>query len=273
MRDGTWNAHGVLALAEMASTVAAPNILSMFRVKWSFPLHDAKTGRRILWYPLPYRRKSKAILFPAQGHAWIMRDELFAVLKWIERFGGNIEVEEWNEFIPGNDERPYAFVEELYIMRRQAKSRKEYDILELAIKLCINSLYGKTQQRVGGSEYEPPSCGCPYYGSAITANCRARLCEAALIDPFAVVCFITDGIVATRELKGLERAKEVFEGDTPEGAQINLGDWEYEQMAGGFFLQSGVYHLAHKSGENERPEPRRRPPEVHFRNRTTGLDA
>jgi DNA polymerase elongation subunit (family B) len=41
-------------------------------------------------------------------------------------------------------------VAELYEMRRVAKSKKEYDIVEKAIKLTLNSLYGKTVQSVGG---------------------------------------------------------------------------------------------------------------------------
>jgi hypothetical protein len=134
-------------------------------------------------------------------------------------------------------------------MRREAKTQKEDYVLQMAIKLCLNSLYGKTVQSVGGTEDAPPSSCCPYYGTAITANCRARLLEAALLDPYAIVCFMTDGIVSTRELKGLPRAKEVFEGEPPEGTIISSGDWEFERMAGGFFLQSGVYHIQHKSGE------------------------
>jgi hypothetical protein len=43
-----------------------------------------------------------------------------------------IDVEEWSEFVPGNDERPYEFVQELYEMRRQAKPEKEYNIIEIA---------------------------------------------------------------------------------------------------------------------------------------------
>ncbi|MGB6709574.1 MAG: hypothetical protein WBE85_05305, partial [Methylocella sp.] len=117
-----------------------------------------------------------------------------------------------------------------------AKTEKEYNIVEQAIKLALNSLYGKTVQSVGGDEETPPSCACPYYGAAITANCRARLMEAAIIDPYSIVAFMTDGIVATRELTGLLRAKEVFESVPPEGTIMNLGDWEFERMAGGFFL-------------------------------------
>jgi hypothetical protein len=120
-----------------------------------------------------------------------------------------------------------------------------------AIKLCINSLYGKTVQSVGGTDDAPPACACPYYGAAVTANCRARLLDAALLDPYAIVTFMTDGIVSTRELKGLMNAKEIFEGEPPEGTIINLGDWEFERMAGGFFLQSGVYCIVHKSGKTK----------------------
>jgi hypothetical protein len=121
----------------------------------------------------------------------------------------------------------------------------------MAIKLCLNSLYGKTVQSLGGDEENAPSCVCPYYGAAITANCRSRILDAAILDPYAIVAFMTDGIVSTRELKGLPRVKEVFDGDPPPGVQINLGDWEMERMAGGFFLQSGVYHIAHKSGKTK----------------------
>ena len=62
---------------------------------------------------------------------------------------------------------------------------------------------------------------------------------------------MTDGIVTTRELIGLPRTKEVFNGEPPEGVVMELGDWEFEQMAGGFFLQSGVYCLMHKNGETK----------------------
>ena len=58
--------------------------------------------------------------------------------------------------LAGNDDKPYAFVAELYEMRRVAKSQKEYDIVEMAIKLTLNSLYGKTVQGVGGTEDAPP---------------------------------------------------------------------------------------------------------------------
>jgi hypothetical protein len=122
------------------------------------------------------------------------------LFKWARKFDcvEGIVVEEWNEFIPGNDEKPYAFVQELYETRRAAKPKQEYDIVELAIKLVLNSLYGKTVQSVGGDEENALSCACPYYGAAVTANCRARLIEAAILDPYANIrpvcdCLFYDG--------------------------------------------------------------------------------
>lgn len=253
MRDGEWKFHGSIPGGDLEEVASGSNVLSMFRIKWKFP-DKGVDGKSIPFNPFPYRTKRGSILFPGAGHAWIMRDEIIAGLKWVKKFGLDadmIVVEEWSEFIPGNDEKPYAFVAELYEMRRQAKSQKEYDIVEKAIKLCINSLYGKTVQSVGGTDDAPPACACPYYGAATTANCRARLLEAAILDPHSIVTFMTDGIVSTRELKGLPRAKEIFEGDPPEGVTIDLGDWEFEKMAGGFFLMSGVYCIVHISGETK----------------------
>jgi hypothetical protein len=308
MKDGTWRDHGPIELRpkgdkqfergsryehenealeskELERVTARANMLSMFRVKWNFPaqsLAPGDDGRDIPFNPFPYRTKRGNILFPSAGHAWIMCEELAAGLRWMRRFGieideRSIKVEEWHEFIPSSeaeyelregpnlpisrsreDRRPYAFVAELYEMRRLVKTQKEYDIVEKCIKLCINSLYGKTVQSVGGTEDKPPACACPYYGSAITANCRARLLDAALLDPFSIVTFMTDGIVSTRELKGLPNVKEVSEkygepGDPAPapGVIINLGDWEFERMEGGFFLQSGVYCIIHKSGKTK----------------------
>jgi len=179
-----------------------------------------------------------------------------------------MKVEKWSEFIPSKQAQrdlaegngPYAFVRELYEMRREAKSQKTYDIIELAIKLCINSLYGKTAQRIGGTETEAPKSCCPYYAAAITAWCRAQLLWAALTNPYAVVSFMTDGIISSEKLGTLPNEKEVFEAGPAEGTIVNLGDWECLKLAGGYFLQSGVYSIHHVSGK---PKDRTRGTDPH----------
>jgi len=242
-------------MTDILNTSQRSNILSMSRVKWAFP-EKSNILLRIPFYPLPYRtRKRGAILFPSKGHAWIMRDEIVEACAWVQKFFPGkpvtefVTIEEWNEFIPGNDERPYAFVANLYKMRREAKDAKVYDIVEKAIKLAINSLYGKTAQTVGGEKGEPPKCVCPYYAAAITTNCRARLMQAALLAPYNIVSFMTDGIISTRELKELPRAKDSRRKD------IDLGDWEFDKKTGGFFFMSGWYAFF---GGNGKTKPRTR---------------
>lgn len=123
--------------------------------------------------------------------------------------------------------------------------------MEKVIKLILNSVYGKLAQFVGSSN-KVPNCANPYYAAAITAYCRRRLLEAALIDPTAIVFFATDGIMATRPLhhlpipidgvdncpksKSLERVKDEKLGDA-----ISIGDWEYARRDGGIFVMAGVY--------------------------------
>jgi hypothetical protein len=135
--------------------------------------------------------------------------------------------------------------------RGEAELPYEYDITEKVLKLILNSVYGKLAQFVGSSN-KVPNCANPYYAAAITAYCRRRLLEAALIDPSAIVFFATDGIMATRPLhhlkepaegvvnrpkaRPLERVKDEKLGDA-----ISLGDWEYAQRDGGIFVMAGVY--------------------------------
>lgn len=256
MRGKTWKHHRNGTSADHARQ---SNILSMYRVYWRFPATVKYRGveNYAPFYPLPYRTQNGSILFPSEGRAWVMRDDVLAALKWVETFGLNwreydLVVEEAFEFDPppvgmsfgpfgeAQDEAstrpetgPFEFVRELYNQRANIKSREKecgYNILELAIKLCINSIYGKFAQRIGGNEFDPPASACPYYAAAITAATRRRICETGLLDPFAIVMFATDGIISTRPLAPLDR---------PIGEA--LGDWETKSVTGGMFLQSGVY--------------------------------
>jgi hypothetical protein len=241
------------------------NILSMFSIKWKFPVWSQKFKRHVPFNPFPYRKKNGGVLFPSEGYSWIMRDELSAAFDWLRTFGFDgkmetlggdeaamIKIEQFDLFLPGNDERPYAFVAELFNIRQEAKTKKEYDIIEMAIKLALNSLYGKTVQSIGGSEENAPSCCCPYYGAAITAHCRSAVLRAALLAPYDIVGFMTDGIVSTKPLKGLANVKELVNGKAKDpSVPINLGDWEFEKMTGGGFLQSGVYYIEHPNGETK----------------------
>jgi hypothetical protein len=135
----------------------------------------------------------------------------------------------------------------------------EYDITEKVLKLILNSVYGKLAQFVGSSN-RVPNCANPYYAAAITAYCRRRLIELAMVDPSAIVFFATDGIMSIRPLhhlpipiKGVKNCPKKYAGKRvkDEGADdISLGDWEYKQRDGGIFVMAGVYtHYAVERGD------------------------
>src|SRR5580692_2073406 len=119
------------------------------------------------------------------------------------------------------------------------------------VSSILNSVYGKLAQFVGSSN-KVPNCANPYYAAAITAYCRRRLIELAMVDPSAIVFFATDGIMAIRPLhhlpkpiKGVKNCPIKRSGqrvrDESAGDVISLGDWEYAQRDGGIFVMAGVY--------------------------------
>jgi hypothetical protein len=246
-------------LSELRSAIEGASCLSMFKIRFQFPIYerydpDARRALFIPFYPLPYRDRRGGILFPANGYGWYMRDDVLAAIAWLERFVPDfprpinkhhritaLEIEETWVFQPAREgranERPFDFVRDLFLKRRAIKEEADrterYDIRDKAIKLSLNSIYGKLAQSVGG-DGQAPSVANPYYAAATTASCRRRLIEAALIDPHAIVFFATDGIVSTRPLEGLARVRK-------KGDVVDLGDWEYCEADSGLFVMPGVY--------------------------------
>jgi len=106
------------------------------------------------------------------------------------------------EFVSAVDEKPFAFVQELFDQRSKIVAETEakikvwkaggeqgprpYNIWEKAIKLVLNSLYGKTAQSLG-SRGEIPNSSNPFYAGAITAGTRAQLLRAMLCNPHGII--------------------------------------------------------------------------------------
>jgi hypothetical protein len=247
------------SLGDLRAAVEAASCVSIFKIRFQFPTYerydpDARKAVFIPFYPLPYRDKRGGILFPASGYGWYNREEALGAISWLERFVPDyprprnkhqqmtvFEIGEAWIFEPGQEDRanqgPFDFVRDRFAQRRTIKEDADradrYDIREKAIKLSLNSIYGKLAQSVGG-DGEAPSVANPYYAAATTAYCRRRLIEAALIDPHAIVFFATDGIVSTRPLSGLARVRK-------QGDVVDLGDWEYCEADSGLFVMPGVY--------------------------------
>lgn len=157
------------------------------------------------------------------------------------------------QHIGGTGTRPFRDIDNLYA-ERLANPHVEY-----AVKILINSAYGKTAQTIekreasnyfsrkaeliNGEVYEKTTyrkrTTCFVYASEITAAIRCKLYSAANHD--TVISFATDSILSTSPLDHLPLSK-------------NLGDWGVEEVRDVIVVGSGVYAYTHKGkdGKDER---------------------
>jgi hypothetical protein len=231
MQAGEWRRYETVTAKQLASF----SVLSIVEISL-----DASVLRESPpFFPLPYRTPQGAILFPRKARGYYMADEAKAALEWQAVFSPECDCVKlcsaW-EFVVRSDVKPFAFISDIFEERRQLAKT---DIVQIVLKLGMNSCYGKLAQAVAGgvNSDKPPSTACPWYAAAITAGTRAQLLRAALHDPNAIVMFATDGIISTRPLPLHIPATKT------------LGAWEGAEIPhGGLFVQSGVYALGEEKG-------------------------
>jgi hypothetical protein len=111
-------------------------MLSMFRVE----THNFKFD--LSFYPFPFRTKNGAIMFPANVKGVYTRDDVVAAFKWFDEFdrqgrlcnrlihpeGPEIRVIEAMFFVPATDEKPFAFVQELFDLRASIIAENKNDV-------------------------------------------------------------------------------------------------------------------------------------------------
>ena len=190
--------------------------------------------------PFPYRSQlQNLVLYPHEGYGWYWKPEVEAALNARDSCKNyyKIEIEETYVFYPATDEKPFYWIHEYYEERKRivAESKRTGipNGVEKAIKLGINSLYGKLAQRVG---YNPQNGRIPpyhnlVYAGYITSATRAQLFTAGQQKPHAIICLATDGIYSTEPLE-LDCPKDKI-----------LGAWEANEHDAMTLVQSGVYFL------------------------------
>jgi hypothetical protein len=202
MRHGSWEWH------EDPNTVPLVNrgaILVRFRV-------DPHEGACRAWGPLPHRMPDGNILFPvvsAGGWAWL--DEFVAARAL---HPGVTATGAW-AYHACDCPPPFAStIADLYA-RRLAWGKGARGIV---LKLALNSLYGKSAQRVGTGRFR-----CMVRAGLVTSMTRAQLLRAVALarDPWNVLELATDSVLSLEPL-ALES----------EG----LGGWERKPWPGGVFL-------------------------------------
>lgn len=181
--------------------------------------------------PFPWRSPDGQIFFPTEGEGYYYTPEYFAGLAALESgvVAGSIELISAHVLDLKCSHKPFSWVRELYEIRREWKQQGIG--AEKVLKLGLNSLYGKTAQRVGGRDKAPTWHQLEWAGY-ITSSTRARIYRASFpaIKSNALVFFATDAIVSLIPLPDLDTTDI-------------LGNWEPHEFGGLLAVQSGVYWL------------------------------
>jgi hypothetical protein len=175
--------------------------------------------------PLFHRNKTGDITFQQMTEGWYWAPEIQAMLDT----GVEVEFIEGWEYI-GWHSQPFAFVRGMYEERRAMK--KAGIGSQIALKLCLNSLYGKMAQRAGWERSnKAPAWHQLEWAGWVTSYTRAKLFRLMQQIPWEhLIAVETDGLFSSYspELLGITNSSE-------------LGGWEINHYDEVVYLQSGVY--------------------------------
>lgn len=190
---------------------------ALYLVEWSIP-KSAPIG------PFPWRDKQGRIFFPRDGKGWYWGIEINAASKSFPR---RIKVlEEWSQGVQ-EASKLQRLIPDLYARRLALKAKG--DPAEYALKIALNSAYGKFAQRIGRAPYR-----CLPWAGFITAWTRAGLLDAVRGREKDILAFATDGIFSRVPLKGLPLSNQ-------------LGEWKEERFQSCLIVMNGFYHLDGKA--------------------------
>lgn len=201
--------------------------------------------------PLFHRTSKGTILFPIETKGWYWGPEVLALLQnypdAIEK--GALVIDKGYEFVDW-ETLPFTFVEDMYNERAEMKRNKQAS--EKALKLALNSLYGKMAQRAGYErKLQKDDDGNPIFNTHtyeerlelqptwhqlewagwVTSYARAKIYSViSRIPSRDLVAVETDGIYTTYDPAklGIEHSKA-------------LGEWEVTKLDALIYLQSGFY--------------------------------
>lgn len=211
--------------------------LSLAPIEWKHSYDTTRDDRHALyrvlwetnesWNPFPWRAKNGGVLYPPAGEGWFWGIEVLAAEHCFP--GGVRRLEAWYP----EGERLYPFKTPIYRdYHHRAELKREKHPSHMAIRLGLNSLYGKLCQHVGGG----PNGGRPRWQNYVwagyaTAWTRAKILRAvAKLGAENVIAIATDGIFSRIPLE-------------PE--QPELGAWEDKGLATTLFVAPGLYAMFH----------------------------
>lgn len=186
------------------------------RIEWEIPAR--------YWCVFPWRDRHGTILWPPKGEGWYWQSEVEAA---IEKFGKQHFRFKESWIADGDYEFPFGqLINDTFAYRAKLKAEKNPS--HVAVKLILNSLYGKFAQTVGNSPYFSP-----IWAGLITAYTRAQLGLAITDD---VVCVMTDSIWSRKPL------------NLAIGSQ--LGEWEEQEESRLWLAEAGLYEAEKPDGNS-----------------------
>lgn len=170
---------------------------------------------------LPIRSPKGNIYYPLCGEGVYWSPEIQAA----KRAGASVKVLEAWEYFSKCHCKPLDWIEEVYAHRKRVGKTNKGN----ALKLALNSIYGKFAQSIGR-----PRWANPVWAGLITATTRAQIIDACTqVSGKHVLMIATDGIFTDKPLR------------LPVGSK--LGEWELTEHSSIFILQPGMYLLPNKS--------------------------
>lgn len=187
-------------------------------------------------HPYFARDSRGQISFPCVVETWVWSPEL-----WGTHNIPGLTIHEGWEFVESSDARPFAWIAESYEKRREYK--RAGNAAQLALKLQMNSMYGKMAQRVGWNEErrEPPKWHQLEWAGWVVSYCRAMVYQASRMVGPDLVAFETDAVFSTRPI---QPGQGIVFGS-------GLGDWEATTYDDFVYLQSGCRFGLNPTSEGE----------------------
>ena len=196
-----------------------PHAFGMYRITFDC----FRVGWLQYAFPLFYRDERRCVSFPLTVTGWYWGPEAALV-------AGRSDVtihESWTWHPHGAPVYPFAFVTDMYAQRQQWKA--EGNPAEKALKLSLNSLYGKMAQRAGWQRNRPlPRFHQLEWAGYVTAYTRSVLYRAMNMAGPGLIAVETDAVFSTRPLPDLPVSK-------------NLGEWDVTEHEWITYLASGTY--------------------------------
>lgn len=172
---------------------------------------------------LPYRNKAGSIYYPQWVDGWYWGVEIprdlwsFIEEAWFPCEQGPVDI------------FPFTFVAEMYEQRAKLKAANQPH--QLALKLALNSLYGKLAQSKGASKdglkWKYPTFHESVWAGWITAYTRRKISDALhSVNPSSIIATETDSVFSLEPL--------------PVSVGEGLGEWDCDVLDGIKYIQSGV---------------------------------